>query len=124
MIRPVVFAALLAGAALMPASALSQNDLERCQAMAATLAPKQAEITQLKEKRDTAAAKLAEMRAEWEEAETMRNFDADAAQRADALDADYETLERTVANSERALQALVQQFNQDVAAYNSSCSTD
>ena len=123
MLRFFICVAVLASVPVASAQALSERDIRRCNAMAATMAPKQAEITKLQEKRD---ALLATVEAEgelWDNAEAVRLFSAAQAEEADAAKAAYEQSKYDLHNAERALQAMVAQFNQDIASYNQTCAT-
>lgn len=122
MIRLVVTCILL----LMPAQAafadaLTPQDIKRCRAMAATLAPKSAEIKELTTRRDDLAILVEDKGDVWENAESLRLLSAEHARTADETKADYQASRQEFMRTEHALQAKLQQFNQDVSAYNASC---
>ena len=117
-------AILVLAAQSAQADAMTAADVDRCKAMAATLAPKKAEIEKMTARRDE-LAELTETRGEaWENAEAMRNFSAQQAVEADESRKAYEESRRRLKQTEQALQAVARQFNQDVSAYNQSCSTE
>lgn len=123
MIRTILAALIVTAAPLASAQALSAKDMKRCQAMAATFAPKQAEIKKLTEKRD-GLAEIVEAKGEvWDDAETLRLASAGHADTADAAKAEYTDAKTELQNTEIALQSLVKQFNLDVADFNQTCAT-
>ena len=106
------------------ADALTASELQRCNAMAATLAPKKAEIESFQTKRDELAT-LVEVKGEtWEEAEVHRLASEGHARKADIAQRDYHASKQDLAKSEQVLQSLVRQLNQDIASYNQACATD
>ncbi|WP_155838157.1 hypothetical protein [Hyphomonas beringensis] len=125
MIRTTVTAMIVALAAQgAMADAMTAADIKRCKAMQATLAPKAAEIEEMKAKRDELAV-VVETRGEaWEDAETLRLASAGHAAKADEAKQAYEAGKKQLMQSEQALQATVRQLNQDIAAYNQTCSTE
>ena len=110
-----IFLASVALMIAMPATAdaLSPKQVERCKAMQATLAPKQAEIEKATASRDELAARA--------EAQVMRLASSSNAEAADSAKAEFDAARRAFAQAEFALQANARQFNQDVADYNRSC---
>mgnify|MGYP004044021277 CR=1 FL=1 len=106
------------------ADALTAQDIKRCKAMAATLAPKKAEIAELKAKRDELAVVVEDKGDTWENAEALRLLSSGHAQSADAAKADYQATRQELARADQALQALLHQFNQDISAYNNSCAAE
>ena len=123
MLRFLMCVAVLASVPMASAQALSDRDMRRCQAMAATMAPKQADIQKHQEKR-ASLLEIVEAKGEaWDNAEAMRLFSEDEAAAADAAKEAYEQSKFELHNVERALQAKVAQFNQDVASYNQTCAT-
>lgn len=103
------------------AAALSTKDVQRCNAMAATLTPKKAEIQTLIAQRDAQAEQVEVLGDVWEESETMRNFKGDADVSADAHKADYDAAKAKLMHMDRALQVAAKQFNTDISDYNRSC---
>lgn len=114
---------LVLAAQIATAEAMTAADVKRCNAMAATLAPKKAEIQQMQEKRDAMAETVEAKGDIWEELEVHRLASAGHAAQADAAKADYESSKKDLMKTEFALQALARQFNQDIASYNQSCAT-
>ena len=103
------------------AAALSTKDVRRCNAMAATLPPKKAEIQTLTAQRDAQAEKVEVLGDAWEESETMRNFKGDAGASAETLKTNYDTAKAKLMHMDRALQVTARQFNTDIPDYNRSC---
>jgi hypothetical protein len=121
MIRMLIASVAVLMALPAAADSLSPKQFERCQAMKATLAPKQAEITEATAKRDALAEKAEALGEAYEDAQVMRLASASNAKAADAAKAEFDAARRTVAQAEFALQSNARQFNQDVADYNQSC---
>ncbi len=113
----LVFVGVLLGA---PAFANAQN-AEACRAMAATIAPRQAEIDEIKAVRDAAAAKVETSGANWEDAEIHRLVSPAFAKEADGARAAYEDARKVLARHEMALQATVTAFNEDTERFNKLC---
>lgn len=103
------------------AAALSSKDVQRCNAMAATLTPKKAEIQTLTAQRDAQAEKVEVLGDAWEKSETMRNFKSDVGVSADTLKTDYDAAKRRLMHMDHALQATATQFNTDISDYNRAC---
>ncbi|PKP83357.1 MAG: hypothetical protein CVT79_00690 [Alphaproteobacteria bacterium HGW-Alphaproteobacteria-18] len=120
-IRPLMLAVFIFGAHAATADANGASDMKACKAMAATLAPKQADITEMTTTRDAAAATLETTGDAWEDAETHRLVSASHAATADTAKAAYDDARQVLARRELALQASVRQYNDDVAAFNSRC---
>lgn len=120
-IRPLMLALLIAGAHAAVAEANGASDLKACKAMAATLAPKQADIADMTAERDAAAEAVETHGEAWEDAEVHRRVSASHAAAADRAKAAYDDARKLLASHEMALQSSVTQFNDDVAAYNSRC---
>jgi len=105
------------------AEAMTAADVKRCNAMAATMAPKKAEIETIQMKRDDMAADV-ELKGEaWEDAEIHRLVSAAHAAKADETKAAYQAAKKELMGTDQALQALARQFNQDIISYNQSCAT-
>ncbi len=120
-IRPLMLALLIASAHAAVAEANGASDLKACKAMAATLAPKQADIADMAAERDAAAEAVETNGEAWEDAEVHRRVSAGHAAAADRAKAAYDDSRKLLASHEMALQSSVAQFNDDVAAYNSRC---
>ncbi|WP_340694093.1 hypothetical protein [Hyphomonas sp.] len=118
-----IFLASVALMIAMPATAdtLSPKQVERCKAMQATLAPKQAEIEKATASRDVLAARAEALGEQYEDAQVMRLASSSNAEAADSAKAAFDAARRAFAQAEFALQANARQFNQDVADYNRSC---
>ena len=118
-----IFLASVALMIAMPATAdaLSPKQVERCKAMQATLAPKQAEIEKATASRDELAARAEALGEQYEDAQVMRLASSSNAEAADSAKAEFDAARRAFAQAEFALQANARQFNQDVADYNRSC---
>lgn len=120
-IRPLMLALFIVGAHAAVAEANGTSDYKACKAIAATLGPKQTDITRQTAERDS-AAETAEMTGEaWEDAETLRLASAGHAATADEARLAYDEAKKLLARREMALQASVSQYNDDVAVYNNRC---
>jgi len=125
MIRSVVAAALLVAVTQTAvAQAMTAADVQRCKAMAATMAPKKAEIEALQVKRDKMAETVETKGEAWEDAEIHRLASSAHADKANQSKAAYQSAKKELMGTEQALQALARQFNQDIASYNQSCATE
>lgn len=122
-VRSLLVSAMLAAAPVAAAHANGSADLQACKAMAATLAPKQADIAKLTETRDAAATNVETTGEAWEDVQIHRRASAGHATKADEAKAVYDEAKRVLAKHEMALQSAVNQFNDDVAAYNSRCAS-
>ena len=122
-IRPLLLSVFLFGAVAATANANGASDVKACKAMAATLAPKQADITKMTASRDEAAAQVEATGEAWEDAETHRLVSPGHAATADTAKAAYESAKQAFARQEMALQASVSQYNDDIAAFNGRCAT-
>ncbi len=123
MLHHKFIAALLALSLAGPALANGKPDLKACKAMQETIAPREAEISDLTAKRDASSALVEETGIRWEDAEIHRLVSESHAETADRERAAYDAARRQVARDELALQSTVQQFNTDVSAFNSRCSS-
>jgi len=123
MLHHTFIAALLALSLAGPALANGKPDLKACKAMQETIAPREAEISDLTAKRDASSALVEETGIRWEDAEIHRLVSEAHAETADRERAAYDAARRQVARDELALQSTVQQFNTDVSAFNSRCSS-
>lgn len=121
--KNILIIGLLAASSLLPAHALSQAEVKRCNAMAASFAAKKAEITKAKADLDEKAALVESLGERWEEVEVHRLVSATHAQEADEAKAKWEGLKSEVLKTQLALQSKVQMLNSDVAAFNKSCAT-
>lgn len=119
--RPLLLVALMVAGPVAAAQANGASDMQACKAMAATLAPKQAEIAELTALRDEAAETVETTGEAWEDIEIHRRASAGHAAAADAAKAAYDEAKKRLARQELALQASVRQYNDDVAAFNSRC---
>ncbi|MEQ9506399.1 MAG: hypothetical protein RLO80_09000 [Hyphomonas sp.] len=120
MMRHFLALGLVSLALAAPAHA---SDAAACKAMKAALAPREAEISDLKAKRD-ASAELTETAGEaWDEVEVHRLMSSGHAAQADSGKAAYEEARRQLARDEMALQATLKQYNADVAVFNARCTS-
>lgn len=119
--RPALLAALMVAGPVAAAEANGASDMQACKAMAATLAPKQAEIAELTALRDTAAESVETTGEAWEDIEIHRRASAGHAAAADTAKTAYDEAKKGLARHELALQASVRQYNDDVAAFNTRC---
>lgn len=115
---------LVVAAQAAVADAMTAADVKRCQAMAATMAPKKAEIESLQAKRDEMATDVERLGEAWEDVEIHRLVSAAHAAKADEAKVEYQSARKELLGTEQALQSLARQFNQDIVSYNQSCATD
>jgi len=115
---------LFAASALLPAHALSQEEVKRCNAMAASFAAKKAEIVEAKAVLDKKAEMVETLGEQWEEAETHKLASPAHAKAAADAKAEWEGLKGEVLKAQFALQSKVQMLNSDVTAFNASCAQD
>lgn len=115
-----VTAALLAPSAL----AMSQDDVRRCNAMAASFKAKKAEYDAAQKVRDARATAAEAWGEDWENAEALRSFGEDHASKADAAKAAYDAAKSEFSKAEMAAQSIGRMLNDDIAAYNASCAAD
>ena len=123
MIRSIFISAILLAAPVSTASALSADQVEACQALSATLAPKQAEIIEMKDARDALVVVVETQGEAWQEAEVHRLVSPSLAKKADAAQSDYSAKKRELTQIEHGIQAALSQYNRDVADYNKVCAT-
>lgn len=119
----IIAAVLLAvpsGAAL----ANGNKDPGRCRALAAALSPKQTQILEMQKVRDEAAADVERTGELWEDAETLRRASRQHAEAADMARTGYDEARQTLADHELALQSAVGNYNEEVAVFNRSCTSD
>lgn len=118
--RIIVFGCLVLAVA-GPAAANGKVDVAACKAMQATLAPRQAEIAELTEKRAASVIQAEDLSVAWEDAEIHRLVSQSFAKAADELKASFEQAKGQLARDELALQSAVSAFNANVDAYNMRC---
>lgn len=123
MLRHTLVTALLALSVGGPALANGKPDIQACKAMQATIAPREAEIAELTDKREASAALAEDAGVRWEDAEIHRLVSAAHAAMADRERAAYDAARQQFARDELALQSAVKQFNTDVSIFNARCST-
>lgn len=119
----LLFIGLFAATCIMPAQALSQEDVKRCNAMAATFAAKKSEILKAKEGLDAKVEAVEAAGELWEAAEVHKLASAGHAKTANDAKAEWETLKKEVTREQFALQSKVKMLNGDVASFNASCAT-
>lgn len=119
-----VLAGLMLAALVAPVAAASETrDVKACQAMQATLVPRQTEIADISAVRDASAERAETSGAAWEDAEIHRLVSKTHADAADREKAAYETARAQLARDELALQDAIGKFNADVAMFNTRCSS-
>lgn len=123
MFRSILITTALLAAPAFTASASADGQLKACQAMAATLAPKQAEIGEMKEKRDALAVVVETTGEAWQDAEVHRLVSPAMAQEATKAEATYGAKKRELVQIEAGMQSALAQFNRDVADYNAVCAS-
>lgn len=121
MLRALSVAAVFLSMPVAAAQANSAQDVQACRAMAATIAPREAEIAALVAERDEAADSVERYGDAWEDAEIHRLASAGHAATADTAKAAYDDARRLLSRREMALQATVRQFNDDADAFNARC---
>lgn len=107
-----------------PAHALTQAQVEQCNAMAATFPAKQASIAEQTAARDALAERTELAGETWEAAEELRAFSAEHAATADEARQTWESLKADTMAVERALMADVRMLNNDVAQFNKRCAPE
>ena len=122
MMRSAISFGFLAIVLAAPAVANGKVDVAACKAMQKTLAPREAEISELAGQRGAAALRAEEAGIAWGDAEIHRLVSAAHAATADRELAAYDAARKQFARDELALQSAVQQFNTDVSVYNTRCS--
>lgn len=121
LIRPLMLAIVIFAAHSAAAEANGASDLKACKAMAATLGTRQADITQMTAARD-AVAETVEITGEaWEDTEAHRLASSQHAAAADTARAAYDKATQQLSHQETALQAAVNQYNDDISVFNSRC---
>ena len=116
--------AVLLASAAAPAFSLTQDEIKKCNAMAASFKAKKAEITDAKKLLDAKAEKAELAGDHWKAAEEMKLMSPQAAKEAETSKAKWDALKSEVYREQIALQSRVQMLNKDVAAYNASCSPE
>ena len=119
--RPLLLVALMVAGPVAAAQANGASDMHACNALAATLAPKQADLAVLTALRDEAAETVETTGEAWDDIEIHRRASAGHAAAADTAKTAYDEAKKHLARHELALQASVRQYNDDVAAFNSRC---
>jgi len=119
-----VIIGLLAASSFLPAQALTQKEIKRCNAMAASFSAKKVEITSAKEKLDAKVEKTELAGERWEAAEEMKLISPGSAKEAETAKSEWETLKKEVLREQMALQSQVSMLNTDVASFNASCAKD
>ena len=115
--------ALLASAAV-PASALTQAEIEKCNAMSQSFSAKQTAIKKAKAALDKKAELAEEAGERWEAAEEMKLISARNAKMASDAKTEWERLKNEVYREQMALQSNLKMLNKDIAAFNTSCATE
>jgi hypothetical protein len=105
-----------------PASANEKADRAACEAMQATLAPREAEIAEMTEARNASAERVATAAKAWESVEAHRSISSRYAAVADRDKAALEAAREQLARDELALQSVAGQFEGDMAAFDARCS--
>ncbi|MFN3314302.1 MAG: hypothetical protein ACK46Q_12665 [Hyphomonas sp.] len=121
MLRTLSIAAFILTVPVAAAQANNAQDVRACEAMAATIAPREAEIVALTAERDEVAASVERHGDAWEDAEIHRLASASHAAKADVAKAAYDEARKLLSRREMALQATVRQFNDDAEVFNSRC---
>lgn len=121
LIRPLMLAVFILVAHAAAADANGASDMKTCKAMAATLPPKQADITRMTATRDAAAETVETSGEAWEDAETHRLASPSHAAAADTARAAYDEATQQLSRQETTLQAAVGQYNDEVSIFNSRC---
>jgi len=123
MMKYIASAVAIAAFCVPSASALSQADIKRCNAMSASFTAKKAEMKTAKEALDAKAAATEEAGERWEAAEQMKLMSPKGAMEATEAKAVWDELKKDVMREQMALQSQAQMLNRDVAAFNASCAT-
>lgn len=119
---PLIAFSLLVSAPV--ASALTQAQVRECQALAQSLGPDKAALEAKVAERDALAAEAEATGEAWENAEAVRNFDAENAAAADALRLSFHEKKTAFENAETDLFGLSHRLDKDTARFNSLCVTE
>lgn len=123
-VSSLVLSAAMFSIAVPAASALTSAQVKQCNTMGQSLQVRQGEAQKKAKAREALVAQVETAGEAWEDAEEQRLFSASHAAKADSAKAKYDTLKSSLLKQEMALQSLVGQINEDVAAYNGLCATD
>jgi len=127
MIKTLTSLALFASIASLSAPAalaLTSAEIKQCNAMGKSLKARQAEAAKKAEARELLHEKTEAAGDAWDDVEIHRLASAGHAKTADEAKAKYETLKADLLKQNMAVQSLVNQINEDVAAYNALCVKD
>ncbi len=105
------------------AQAMSAKEMARCKALGKTLPVQQVEIKTATEKRDALADQVETLGVAWDDVEVHRMVSATHAQRADKAEVIYAHAKTELVDLDTGLQADLDVFNKDVAAFNTRCVT-
>lgn len=122
-LKMIALSACIAIGLAPSAVALTQDEIKRCNAMAASFAAKKAEITEAKALLDAKAEETELAGERWEAAEAMKLMSPQAAKEAEDSKAAWDALKKDVYREQIALQSRVKLLNSDVASFNASCAT-
>ena len=123
-VSSLILAAATFTVAIPAASALTSAQVKQCNTMGQSLQVRQAEAQKKAKAREALLEQVEAAGDTWEDAEATRLFSAGHAATADAAKVKYDTLKADLMRREMALQSLVGQINEDVAAYNGLCAKD
>lgn len=123
-VSSLALTAALFSVAIPAASALTSKQVQQCNTMGKSLQVRQAEAQKKVKAREALVAEVEAAGESWEDVEIHRLASAGHAATADAAKTKYDTLKADLMKQEMALQSLVGQINEDVAAYNGLCVTD
>ncbi|MEM9055596.1 MAG: hypothetical protein AAGB16_09750 [Pseudomonadota bacterium] len=117
-------AASIFGLSAPMATALTSAQIKQCNAMGKSLKARQAEAAKKAEARKVLHDKVEAAGDAWDDVEIHRLASAGHAKTADEAKAKYEALKADLIKQNMAVQSLVNQINEDVAAYNGLCVKD
>lgn len=97
---------------------------ESCSKQAALIETARQAALELKAERNAVVPELEAAGDAWEDAQTVRNFSADHAMRADQAKVAYDASNSKLRSIEAELQEAVASVNERVSVYNTQCATD
>lgn len=106
------------------ATALTQDEVNQCNALASSFAPRKAEFDDKSALRDTLATKAEEAGDAWEDAEALRLFSAEHTQAANTAEAEYLEAKAAFETAESEVRALGAALNEDFTIFNTKCVKD
>ncbi|WP_156807820.1 hypothetical protein [Henriciella marina] len=117
---------MVAALAVVSTAAAAPNAFayESCSKQAASIETARQAALELKAERNAVVPELEAAGDAWEDAQTVRNFSADHAMRADQAKVAYDASKSKLRSIEAELQEAVANVNERVSVYNRHCASD